>query len=135
MSKSAEFTPVVLSDPHPRHIEPEEDDLFTMSNLRSDFTGLPENMVVWISPRADRRHDVRVKVTKGAKFRKDKAVSVALRPAVEIKGGEWQFSAKDFERLKEWIALNLQTLLDYWEERIEYDDQVKAKLKKLPDIS
>jgi hypothetical protein len=132
MPKPVPLTHVALSDRRPRQTEAQEDDLFTMSNLRWDLTGLPENMVVWISPRADNRHDARVKVSRGSKYRKDQVVSVSLRPTVEVKGGLWKFSAKDFERLKEWITLNRQALVDYWEERIEYDDDVKALLKKLP---
>ena len=116
----------------PREIDAEEDELFTMSNLRSNLTGLPASMVVWISPRADSPHDARIKVSKGPRYRKDSVVTVGLRPRAEIKHGTWPFSAKDFERLEAWIALNLETLIDFWEERIEYDDEVRVKLKKLP---
>jgi hypothetical protein len=122
-------------NPRSRQIVSEEDGLFTMSNLRPDFTGLPDDMVVWISPKADSPHDVRVKVTKGAKYRKGQAVSVGLRPDIEvIKDQVWQFSSQDFERFRAWIQLNYKVLLDFWDEKILYDDEVKALLKKLqPD--
>ena len=40
--------------------ETETEDLFEMANLDPDTTGL--TMAVWISPRGNTRHDVRVKV-------------------------------------------------------------------------
>ena len=39
---------------------PETDDLFEMANLFPRTTGLP--LTIWVSPRRDARHDVRVKV-------------------------------------------------------------------------
>ncbi len=39
--------------------EPESDELFEMANLFPRTTGLP--MTVWVSPRGNARHDVRVK--------------------------------------------------------------------------
>jgi hypothetical protein len=41
-------------------LEPEADDLFQMANLFPRTTGLP--VTVWVSPRGNARHDVRVKV-------------------------------------------------------------------------
>jgi hypothetical protein len=44
----------------PRDVpEPETDELFEMANLFARTTGLP--MTVWVSPRGNARHDVRVK--------------------------------------------------------------------------
>jgi hypothetical protein len=68
----------------------------------------------------------------GAAVSQDSVVTVGLRPRVEIKRGTWPFSARDLKRLEAWIALNLQTLIDFWEERIDCDDEVRARLRKLP---
>ncbi len=38
--------------------EPDGDELFEMANLYPDTTGLP--MTVWVSPRGNARHDIRV---------------------------------------------------------------------------
>jgi hypothetical protein len=43
-----------------RDIEPDTDELFEMANLFPRTTGLP--ITVWVSPRGNARHDVRVKV-------------------------------------------------------------------------
>ena len=40
--------------------EPDTDELFEMANLFPRTTGLP--MTVWVSPRGNARHDLRVKV-------------------------------------------------------------------------
>jgi hypothetical protein len=83
-----------------RQTASEEDELFTMFNLRPDFTGFPTIWSYGFHRRPIVRHDVRVKVTKGPKYRKDRAVSVGLRPDIDvIKDQVWQSSSQDLDRL------------------------------------
>jgi hypothetical protein len=60
----------------------EEDELFLMSNLSPNRTGLP--FVVWVSPKGGDHHDVRIKVSLGPKAKPDEMVSVAVRTKVEV---------------------------------------------------
>jgi hypothetical protein len=101
-----------------------ENDLFTMANLSPLFTGLP--FVVWISPR-NAPHDIRVKVSPGNKAIPENFVSVALRPDVRVVGGGSLTSA-ELALLREWVRLNFDTLLAYWEGRL-FTEQVIAALR------
>lgn len=89
--------------------------LFEMANLVPQDTGLP--FVVWISPRGNARHDVRVKVSKNAKAIPSQMVSVTIRPTVEVVEGSMK--ASDLSLLKKWLELNHDLILKYWDGTIE----------------
>jgi hypothetical protein len=93
----------------------DSDILFEMSNLRQQDTGLP--FVVWISVKGGARHDLRVKVSRGLKARPSEMVSVAIRPHVRVVGGS--LSASDLKLLHRWVKLNLDTLVKYWDGKID----------------
>jgi hypothetical protein len=61
--------------------QPDADELFEMANLFPRTTGLP--MTVWVGPRGDARHDVRVKVnmTHGDQMNIANTAVVGVRPA------------------------------------------------------
>jgi hypothetical protein len=102
-------------------------DLFTMSNLSPLKTGLP--FVVWISPRGNARHDLRVKVSRSPKAMPGEFVTVAVRPQIRVIRGT--LPAPDFLLLKQWIELNEETLRSFWDGEIEYTEDVLQKLKSL----
>lgn len=103
-------------------------DFYTMSNLFPKHTGLP--FVVWISERANARHDVRVKVAPGPKAQPDELVSVALRPELRVIGGRGELKPRDLALLKKWVDLNFETILAYWNREIDTIDAAK-KLRKI----
>ena len=80
-------------------------DLFTLTSIAPAATGLP--FVVWVG-----REGV-VKVSRG--------------PAPEFISPE----GAELELLSRWIDVNRQTLADFWEGRIEYSEDVLAKLKAI----
>src|SRR5436853_3771078 len=87
------------------------DDLFEMANLFPRTTGLP--MTVWVSPRGNARHDVRVKVnmTHGNQMNVANTAVVGIRPTPHVITG--QLSADDERAVFEWIALNTAALVAY----------------------
>ncbi len=89
-----------------------EDDLFEMANLYPDETGLP--MTVWVSPRGNARHDVRIKVnmTHGNRMTVENTAVVAIRPAPHVVAG--RLSAEDEPAVFRWISLNTPALIAYW---------------------
>jgi hypothetical protein len=91
---------------------------FEMANLFSKHTGLP--FVVWISYRGGAQHDVRVKVSPGPKALPSEMASVAIRPNVRVVEGE--MSASDLSALTQWIALNRDVLIKYWDGDIDTKD-------------
>lgn len=98
-------------------VETEAEDLFEMANLYPDTTGLP--MTVWISPRGNARHDVRVKVnlTRGNQMNVTNTAVVGVRPTPLVITG--RLSADDRQAVFEWITLNQDALVAYWEGRID----------------
>jgi hypothetical protein len=106
-----------------------DDTLFEMANLFPADTGLP--MVIWASERGHARHDVRIKVNQshGTRMLPGDLATVAVRPAPRLVAG--QLSGADLQLVRQWIALNEATLVDYWEYRISTPEFV-CRLQKLP---
>src|SRR3954467_10265297 len=87
----------------------ESDDLFEMANLFPRTTGLP--MTVWVSPRGNARHDVRVKVnmTHGNQMNAANTAVVGLRPAPHVIAG--RLSPEDERAVIQWVSLNTVALV------------------------
>lgn len=104
-----------------------DQDLFEMANLSPKRTGLP--FVVWISPRGNARHDIRVKVSSGPKANPDDFTTIALRPTARAIEGCIQSGA--LRLLQAWIELNWDVLWGYWNGDIEYTEDAIERLKPL----
>jgi hypothetical protein len=115
---TAERKPVVADG------EPGGQASYDMANLRPERTGLP--FVVFISQRSGSRHDVRVKVARGAKVRPSEMVTVAVRPDVRVVRGA--LDPRDLALLTRWIDLNRDTLIRYWDGDIEYTEDAIAAI-------
>jgi hypothetical protein len=105
------------------------DELFEMANLYPRTTGLPTT--VWVSPRGNARHDVRVKVNMahGNQMTVDNTAVVAVRPAPHIVAG--RLSAADQEAVFAWITLNASAIIAYWDGNIDTAELIQT-LKPLP---
>lgn len=105
-------------------VETEAKDLFEMANLYPDTTGLP--MTVWVSPRGNARHDVRVKVnmTHGNQMNIANTAVVGVRPTPRVITG--QLSPADAQAVYQWVSLNADTLVEYWEGRIDTARMIHA---------
>src|SRR5215467_5593861 len=93
--------------------EPESDELFEMANLFPRTTGLP--MTVWVSPRGNPRHDVRVKVntTHGDQINITTTAVVAVRPTPHVIAGP--LTPDDAQAVFAWISLNTAAIVEYWD--------------------
>src|SRR5947209_18985267 len=98
-----------------------------MVNMRHERTGLP--YVVFISQRGDARHDVRVKVAHAPRVRPAEMVTVALRPSVRVVRG--RLDPHDLALLRQWIDLNEQILIDYWNGVIGYTEDALSALRPI----
>jgi hypothetical protein len=107
----------------------ESDELFEMANLYPRTTGLP--MTVWVSPRENARHDVRVKVnmTHGNQMNVDNTAVVAVRPSPHVIAG--RLSPEDDRAVSAWITLNAAAIVAYWDGDID-TVQLSQALKPLP---
>jgi hypothetical protein len=95
----------------------ETDDLFEMASLFPRTTGLP--MTVWVSPRANARHDVRVKVNvaHGDRMSPANTTVVGVRSSPHVIAG--RLSLDDQRAIFEWAPLNTAALVAYWEGQID----------------
>lgn len=97
--------------------EPQPADLFEMANLFPATTGLP--MTVWVSPRGNARHDVRIKVnmSHGNRMTPANTAVIGVRPAPHVIAGH--LSPEDERAVFEWVRLNTAELVSYWEGQID----------------
>jgi hypothetical protein len=104
------------------------DELYEMANLFPRTTGLP--MTVWVGPRGNARHDVRVKVnmTHGNQMNLDNTAVVAVRPSPRLMAGA--LSTADERAVADWITLNAAAIVAYWDGDIDTLELVQA-LKRL----
>jgi len=98
---------------------------FDIANIYPKHTGLP--FVVWISVKGGARHDARVKVSLHPRAQPDELISVAIRP--EIRVVEGSMSQEHLAALAEWIELNREMLLNYWNGDIDTVDAVSMMQK------
>jgi hypothetical protein len=105
------------------------DDLFEMANVFPRTTGLP--MTVWVSPRGNARHDVRVKVnlTHGNQMNATNTAVVGVPPSPRVIAG--QLSPDDEQAVFQWISLNASALIAYWKGQID-TVQLGQILKPVP---
>jgi hypothetical protein len=110
-------SPDIADDALSAASDAESKDLHEMANLYPDSTGLP--MTVWVSPRGNARHDIRVKVnmTHGDRMDIANTAVVAVRPAPSILAG--QLSPADAQAVFQWISLNAEGLIAHWEGQID----------------
>ena len=95
----------------------EDRDLFEMANLYPRTTGLP--VTVWVSPRGQAGHDVRVKVSLQPGNRMDlhDTAVVGVRPEPAVLHGELPAALADL--VFRWIELNAPVLVAYWNGEID----------------
>jgi hypothetical protein len=101
---------------------------YEMANLYPRQTGLP--MTVWASPRGRARHDLRIKVcrTHGDNMDPTNLAVVAVRPVPHVVHGP--LAQSDFAPVAEWIALNQDALIGYWNGALD-TIEFASKLRRL----
>jgi hypothetical protein len=104
--------------------------LFDMANLRPERTGLA--FVVFTSQKGAARHDVRVKLARGAKVRLSDMITVAVCPAPRIIRGK--MNGQEFDLVRRWIELNMSILVEYWNGSIEYTEGALTATKPVGDL-
>ena len=109
--------------------ERDADELFELANLFPRTTGLP--MTVWVSPRGNARHDVRVKVnmTHGDQMNIANTAVVGVRPTPHVIAGH--LPPDDQRAVFEWVSLNAAAVVEYWDGRID-TIELGRLLKRLP---
>ncbi|MBV9859537.1 MAG: DUF4160 domain-containing protein [Alphaproteobacteria bacterium] len=101
---------------------------FDMANLRPERTSLP--FVVFISQKGEARHDVRIKLARGPKVRGSEMITIAVRPRPRIIEG--RLAAHEFDAVRQWIELNRDVLVDYWNGDIECTEDALSLIRPVP---
>ncbi|MGE5268309.1 MAG: hypothetical protein ACM3JG_01410 [Thiohalocapsa sp.] len=93
------------------------DELYEMANFYPRTTGLP--MTVWVGPRGNARHDVRIKVhmNHGDRMTIENTAVVGVRPDPHIIEG--RLPASDQRAVFDWITLNAAAITAYWDGNID----------------
>ena len=104
--------------------------LFEMANVIKSRTGL--NTMIWISTK-EPSHGPRIKVQAN---RSDKIIShemfiVTIEDMPEVIGDIGKLKAKDINKIKEFVILNKEVLLDYWNEKELDIIKIIERLKKV----
>jgi hypothetical protein len=115
-----------MADTSIRQTTVEVGDLYLMANVHPRRSGLP--FVVYISEKQG-QHDVRVKVAEGPRAPPFVA-SVSVRPEIEIVAGD--LSARDFDLVRQWIELNRDVIIGYWDRTIEDTADALNALRPIP---
>lgn len=94
-----------------------QDKLYEMANLNTSHTGLKE--VIWVSVK-NANHGPRIKVyknkqAKGVNF----SVTIEDNPKAV---GEVFVNSKEFKKIQEFIILNKDNLIKYWEYELDTID-------------
>src|SRR5260370_39968423 len=100
------------------------DELFEMANLYPRTTGLP--MTVWVGPRGNARHDVRIKVNMvhGNRIDLHNTAVVGVRPAPHMVAG--RLSTADQQAVFAWIALNASAIIADWDGDIDTAELIQT---------
>jgi len=106
-----------------------DDFLFEMANYRQDDTGLP--MIIWILEKGSVRHGPRIKVNATHSHKMDikTAISVTVDDDPRCVA-EGELPGDDMKKIRQFIALNKDVILDYWHERIGAGEFFR-RLKKI----
>lgn len=105
--------------------------LFEMANIREKDSGLPMTMFVSSKQYVGGRHGPRLKVSNlRNKFSADDNFVVILSKDPVI-GKNAKYKESELNTLMDWVKLNLNTLLKYWNDEYESDADFLLALKKL----
>lgn len=110
------------------------DELFEMSNIRKSESGLPVNIYVSSGGSVNKQHGPRIKVmiNAGDKFNPYQTVSVILKQNItqdDVVGYE-QLPQKVLGPLRDYINLNYDVLMAYWNDEISTKEMIMG-LKSL----
>ena len=113
--------------------ESDEERLFLRANLSPRLTRLP--FAIWISPRGNAQHAVRVKVSLRPKMVPSERASVTVEAPIKEIGDGRQLTSQQLKVLRRWIELNREVIVKFWNGEIEYSDEAIAALKPMRDSS
>src|ERR1035441_5650454 len=104
-------------------------DGYAMTNLSPESTGLP--FVVFIFQNLDDKHDLQIQVGRSYKAWPNDTSTILIRPTVRVIGGQRRFNANEIALLTQWVELNRDVLIQFWDHDIESTADVLRVLKPI----
>lgn len=106
-----------------------QDDLFEMSNIRKNESGLPVNIYVSSGGSVNRKHGPRIKVMYDTtdKFNPHATVSVLVKRDIttdDVVGYE-RLPSKILNPIREYINLNYAVLMSYWNDELSTIEMIQ----------
>jgi hypothetical protein len=112
----------------------EADELFEMSNIWKAESGLPVNIYVSSGGSVNQQHGPRIKamIDSGDKFNPHNTISIMLKKDITIHDvvGYTQLPTKILDAFRNYINLNYDILIAYWNDEISTTEMIMG-LQKL----
>ena len=118
---------------HEFYTEEEADKfLFEMANFGGAVTGI-ENVIVWASQAQDgaKRHGPRIKVSSHytSKAKADDFFVLSIQDDPQVVAGESFLKTDDLQDIKDWVVLNKEALMKFWNGELLTDEFLKLLAK------
>lgn len=94
--------------------------LWEMANLRPKETGV-NGVVIWVSSGEAVQHGPRIKVVRGLKWKQKESATIPLTGMPRVIG-DIGLTQDEFANIVEWIRLNYDALMQYWNSEISTGD-------------
>ena len=107
--------------------------LMEMASFRPNSTGI-DRVVIWMGPKqaGAAKHGPRIKVSASYtnNIQPDDLFVMTVNTNPTIVAGTPNLSSETIEDIKDWIRVNYQVLIAFWDYQID-DEQVKQMIKKV----
>ena len=107
----------------------DEEDLFEMANVREKQSGIPYVIFISSKDAALSKHGPRIKVSNLSDKWDPSSNFVITVPELRVVGTS-VFSSDQVEDIKDWVKLNKDIIVKYWNKEID-DQELLNKIKKL----
>lgn len=109
-----------------------EDVLCEMARVQRKDSGLPQQIFVSTRDYGTGNHWARIKVSNiPDTFSKTDNFVVTISKTPEVVAGKPKYDSSQLEDIFDWIILNYETLLKYWNKKYESDADFYSELKKI----
>ena len=100
-----------------------------MANVRKSKTGLDNDILISMEVPG---HQPRIKVYENLAGPNNPTISVGIEPPQKKVAGDPNLISKEsLEKVRRWIDLNYDVLMDYWNGVIVYTNELLSKLKSI----
>lgn len=111
---------------------------WSMSNVKSDTSGLPGMIYIWVNSPAKLPHWARIKVSNvRGKFREGDSFTVSITEDPKVKSGTpANFDAKELQAVFDWVHVNRKVLLEFWvADNMEFEEIKPRLVKWSPELA